>query len=198
MSGGMTVPLAVEAMRQGAIDAVTRPFDLEAVVMPALARMLNEHSTRWSTLPLIARLSTPRSATERWAHLVLKGCEADNDLKTLDDWALFVGVSYSALTEACRMARVKPHDARDFARCLRFLLHSGGRLDRVEDYLDVSDHRTLRALLERAGVTRQAPSKVMSPREFVEHQAFVDRRSNALAIILASITAPALGPLQRS
>ena len=113
---------------------------------------------------------TPRSVAERWAMLVVQACRSDGDLKTLADWAAFVGVSYSSLCEACRLVDVRPRDARDLTRVLRAIV--GSIPDRLDPglLLDVRDRRTLRTLLKKAGM--QAKTSV-SVETFLNTQQFV-------------------------
>src|SRR5439155_18340596 len=68
---------------------------------------------QWPSLPIGLRFQTPRSASERWAYRVLKACGAEEDLTTIEQWALAVGASYSAMTEMSRIIGIKPKDARD-------------------------------------------------------------------------------------
>jgi hypothetical protein len=113
---------------------------------------------------------TPRSVAERWAMLVVQACRSDGDLKTLADWAAFVGVSYSSLCEACRLVDVRPRDARDLARVLRAIV--GSMRDRLDPglLLDVRDRRTLRTLLKKAGIDVKAGVSVEG---FLNSQQFV-------------------------
>ena len=94
----------------------------------------------------------PGCAAERWALHVLKGCRSSGDVKTLTQWALSAGVSYTSLRESCRLVGIRPHDARDFTRVLRAVINSQGQQCDPEVLLDVSDSRTLATLFERAGL----------------------------------------------
>jgi CheY-like chemotaxis protein len=123
----------------------------------------------------------PRSAAERWAMLVFNACRSDGDLKTLADWAAFVGVSYSSLREACRLIEVHPRDARDLVRVLRAIMKSTD--DGVDPavLLDVRDQRTLRTLQEKAGMGVQ--ETCLSVEQFLNNQHFV-AHSNVGFIVL--------------
>jgi ActR/RegA family two-component response regulator len=187
MSEWMTTPLAVEAMKRGAIDAVELPFDVENVVVSALSRVLKGERTRWPRVPPASVLPTPRSAAERWACLVLRGCAAEHDLKTISAWASVAGTSYSALTESCRLVGIRPHDARDFLRIFGALCRVSGRTEHLEHGLDVSDHRTLKSLLERAGLAVRRTTGVISLREFVDRQQFVDPACEPVRFMLKMI-----------
>ncbi|HKE84418.1 MAG TPA: response regulator [Vicinamibacterales bacterium] len=169
MSGRMTAPLAVQAMKLGAIDAVGVPFDIEGVVLSALGDL----RTSGSDWPVLAsRLPEPKSAAERWAVLVLRACAAGHDLRTIDDWAKAAAASYSTLTESCRLVGIRPYDARDFLRMLRTLYHAQGRTENLEHALAISDYRTLKRMFERAGLSL-GRRETISLRGFIEGQTFV-------------------------
>ncbi len=173
MSGFMDIDIAVEAGRQGALRAVSSPFDVERVVKQAFADIERRRVGTWPSLPLAPRLREPRSAAECWAYLVLKACDADQDLRTLDDWRLSVAVSYSRLRESCRLIGIQPHDARNFMRALRVLLHSGGQTAHLEAELDISDYRTRDELLMRAGLAGRHVWQTLSFEEFLLAQRFI-------------------------
>ena len=79
VSGWMTPALAVEAMRLGALDAVELPVDIEGVVLSALHGFGRPEAATWPRLCTTAALATPKSAAERWAFLVLRGCRAEHE-----------------------------------------------------------------------------------------------------------------------
>jgi hypothetical protein len=162
---------------------VALPFDIEKVVISAL----RDVSTGWPPLPAPSLLSRPKSAAERWACLVLRSCVAEHDLKTIRDWASVAGVSYSALTESCRLVGIRPHDARDFLRMLRALSHASGRIDNLEHGLDVNDHRTLKTLFERAGLPLGRATGTISLDEFIGRQQFVNPACEGVRLMLKMI-----------
>jgi CheY-like chemotaxis protein len=129
----------------------------------------------------------PRSAAERWAMLVLHACRSDGDLKTLADWAAFVGVSYSSLCEACRLIEVCPRDARDLVRVLRAIIKSTNDGVNPAVLLDVRDRRTLRTLQEKAGMVAQ--DICTSVEQFLNDQQFV-ARDNVGFIVLRRLLDP--------
>jgi CheY-like chemotaxis protein len=180
VSAWMDVDLAVDAMRLGALRAVSVPFDVETVILAALA----EASTitgGWPSLPLTPRLRAAKSTVERFAHVVLRACDAIQDLRTIHNWALAVGMSRSGLAETCRIVDVQPHDARDFMRVLRVLARSRGAPKQVKLELDVADHRTLLKLLRRAGIGDELSALTLQ--EFLSAQRFIERDHLALATI---------------
>jgi CheY-like chemotaxis protein len=183
MGAPLSAHAAVAAMRLGAVNAVESPFDVARVVTAALDEITGDVLSLWPPLPAPSALVSPRSVAERWAFLILRGCAAEYDLKTIDDWARVAGISYSALTDVCRLAGIRPHAARDFLRILRALYHARGRTANLAQGLNVSDHRTLKALLSRAGLA-VAPARI-SLRDFVDRQAFVDPACEPIKLMLA-------------
>ena len=183
MSGWLTIPEAVEAMRLGAVNAVAYPFDIQSMVVASLDAKTNAQALSWRAV-LEHRPETPRSTIERWAMLVARACHSPHDLKTLRDWGAFVGVGYSSLTEACRLVGIPPHEARDFLRVLRALVASGGRGTHLELALDINDHRTLKVLLRRAGLADNGESQFVSVLEFIQRQQFIDPNHEALPVLL--------------
>jgi ActR/RegA family two-component response regulator len=188
MSGWMTTSIAVEAIKLGAVDAVDLPFDIETVVVSALREVSRyDDLAEWPQLPPTSTLTSPKSSAERWAFLVLRGCRAEHDPKTIHEWASAVGVSYSVLKEICHLVGMRSHDARDFLRVLRALLWSMGHLEHLEHGLNVNDRRTLQALFQRAGFTAGPPTGAISLHEFVKRQRFVDPDSEAVKVLLKTI-----------
>lgn len=126
---------------------------------------------------LVAR---PGCAAERWAVLVLKVREADADPRTLGDWAGFVGMSQSSLCECCRLVDVRPQAARDLARVLRAVIRSSADDTHPAMLLDVSDRRTLRRLLARAGLEEGRPASVDT---FLDRQQIVHPSNTAFTAL---------------
>lgn len=181
ISGWMTISIAVEATKLGALEALPLPFDVDNVLMSALAEAAKV--VRWPPTPLGPRLRTPKSSAERWAWLVVRACDAQDDLSTLQEWASFVGLSYRSLTESCRLVGVSPHEARDFVRILRVLLQCGGRSENLELALIVSDQRTLKRLFRRAGFDSLHPIARLSPAQFLDQQQFIDPRHKVIDVL---------------
>jgi hypothetical protein len=131
---------------------------------------------------LRAPSTEPRSAAERWARHVLKACQSDADLKTLGHWARCIGVSYSSVRESCRLLDIQPRDARDFVRVLQAIIKS--HLDHCPPkvFLDVSDTRTLDALLSRSGMTVGLRTGV-TIEEFLQAQRLIARENEGLRVL---------------
>jgi CheY-like chemotaxis protein len=180
MSGFMDYDAALEAGRLGALRAVSAMFDVEAVVSRALQQVAE--SRLWPPLPLTPHLEVPGNAAEYWAHLVLRACDAEHDLPTIEDWRKYVGVSYSALTEASRMLRIEGQNARDFMRVLRALFRSDGDVSAVVVELAVYDYRTRRDLLEAAGLA-DCESRRVSLQDYLMLQRFIRAEHPVLSAI---------------
>lgn len=189
VSGFLSTAVTVEAMKLGAVDVVEKPFEVDDLLhllhsdgrspaRPAQAGGLSEAQS--DVTPPLRR---PRSAAERWAMYVLKACESEGDLKTLEDWATFVGLSYTSLRESCRMVDVRPHDARDLMRLLRAVIRSRRTGYPPEVLLDVSDGRTLKALFVQAGIDLPSRANAVSVEEFLKSQVFVCPDNAGLGVL---------------
>jgi len=204
ISGFLTTPVIVEAMKLGATDVLEKPIAVDALV--EIARSAIRRQGKFATAIVFRDRATPktesslglritgvpmrpRSAAERWALHVLRALQSEGDLKTLQDWATFVGVSYSSLCESCRLTRIRPHDARDLVRTLRVLIRARVEHCHPQALLDISDRRTLRGLLERAGLDLEVPSDSVTLEQFLERQRFIgpdNEGLNALRLFLLS------------
>ncbi len=130
-----------------------------------------------------------RPAGRRWAGYIIQGSEASNDPRTLADWSRAVGVSRSVLIESCARIGVPARDARDLTRVLRLVR----RMDEPwepELALDVVDRRTLRALLDRAGLNLAAAKGRPTPEQFLLRQRFVPQTSPALVALRQLLSKP--------
>ncbi len=201
ISGFMTVPDAVEAMRLGAKDVIEKPISVDALEariagalgLPASSQPLeiSEAAARWLVDESVAqsgRGPRPTSIAERWARLVLRACQSEGDLRTLEQWADFARVSYSSLCETCRLLNIQPQNARDLARVLRALLHVQRDTWDVAPLLDVSDGRTLRGILHRAGLDSVPVRGTMTVDRFLDAQRFVDPANEGLRKLRALLT----------
>lgn len=121
-------------------------------------------------------------AARRWASFIILASDAPEDPRTLEEWARAVGVSRSVLIECCARLGVSPRDARDLARVLRLVR-------RVDDPWDpdlalaVADRRTVRALLDRAGLDVAASDARPTPEQFLLRQRFVPQTSPGLGAL---------------
>ena len=118
-------------------------------------------------------MANRRSIPARWTLHVIKACLAEDDLKTLADWAKAAGVSYTSLRESCYLLNIRPHDARDFARVLRAVLRSSSKGWDPARFLDIADRRTMSALLGKSGLGDPDGSQSLLD-QFFDAQAFID------------------------
>ena len=198
MSGFLTTAITVEAMKLGAIDVLEKPVDVDDLVPlvctaldhapppdgPAVPSRIHERSTGathgWDHV-------RPGSAAERWAWHVLKACESTKDLKTIEDWAECIGVSYTSLRESCHVLGIPAREARDLMRVLRAIIKSGRHRCSPEVLLDVSDGRTLDKLLRQAGLPGDA-AHTATPHQFLRDQHFVARDNAGLRILMLLVS----------
>jgi len=179
----VSIHTAVEAMRTGALTVLEKPVDpdmLKATVFGALARPDRPSSSRAAP----AYDKPPRPVADRWASYVWKACGSLTDLKTLGDWARFIGMSYSSLCETCRLLDIQPQEARDLTRVLRAVVQASLQDCRPEVLLDVGDRRTLNNLLRRSGLTRGA---ALSAVELLDRQTFIAADNEGLIALRALI-----------
>lgn len=181
ISAFLTVPITVEAMRLGAISVMEKPIELED--------LLTLFPSPAPSVPVlrqpVASSAQPRSSAERWATYAIRACKARGDLKTLEEWAKFVGVSYSTLCESCRLLGIRPHDARDLVRLLRAIMNSALHHCPPEVLLDISDRRTLKLLLKRAGLEFDSRAWTLSIDDFLRRQQFVPETNEGLSMLRA-------------
>jgi len=192
ISAFLSVETAVNAMKLGAFDVIEKPVDVEtlvALVREALKPSDHRAAPASANVPLRHRLAEdhPRSVVERWARYVMKASDissdSEGDLRTLDDWAQHVAVSYSTLCETCRLLGLRPHDARDFARVLRALKAAFLHRCAPDVFLNVGDRRRIRTLSIRAGVDLRSQGSPMLIQEFLKLQSFVPRDHECVRLI---------------
>jgi len=80
-----------------------------------------------------------RSVAQRWASLICHAMRAERDLKTIGDWARYVGVGRTTLCECCRLVHLS-------TRCQRLCTHDARRVSltramATETVLDFADVR---------------------------------------------------------
>ncbi len=190
VSAFLTITATVEAMQAGALTVVEKPLDTDTFFTTVLAALaLSGHAPAPAAAAASpARVERPRSVADRWARYVWQACGSLGDLKTLAEWARFVGLSYSGLCETCRLLDIRPHDARDFTRVLRAVVQSHRQDCRPEVLLDVSDRRTLRNILDRTGIGRSTGS--VSVEDFLSRQTFIPANNEGLLALRALIDRP--------
>jgi ActR/RegA family two-component response regulator len=191
----LSTSITVAAMKLGAFTVLEKPVPLTDMVA-LLRSAIDESGSALLTKLAAPILRAPRSVAERWALKVLKGCEADGDLRTLAAWAKVAGSSYSSLCEMCRLLGIQPLAARDLTRVLRALVKSHVDGGRIAELLDICDRRTLNALMRRAAVDPRRPGRETSVEQFLTSQCFVPV-SNAGVTTLRTLLAAGRRPLHR-
>ncbi len=167
----------VEAMRLGARTVLEKKTAARAEIVEAIVRELAAGDQ-----PLPAVSLTSGAPARRWAGHVLAVTAATADPRTLADWSRAIGVSRSVLVESCARLGIVPRDARDLARVLRLVRRPDEPWD-PETALDVADRRTLRALLDRAGLLSPASAGRPTPRRFLDVQRFVPQANPGLVAL---------------
>jgi DNA-binding response OmpR family regulator len=187
MSGWLDAEMVFEAGRLGALSVVLLPFDIEAVVLSALATV-----RRGATWPPVSAIAVPAAGgctTDRVACWIVVAGSAEGDLKTHDRWARFLDgrcgkVTSRRVTDLCAVAGLEAIQVRDLMRVLRALWHAGGQVAYVGAHLDVEKEQTLRSLLHRGGLDRP-DVRAVSLEEFLCLQRFVPGDHPLLPAILA-------------
>lgn len=193
LSGFLTVPVVVEAMRLGAADVIDKlSVDIDEIVA-SVGSLLLLHSARdgkrarvepaeavTGDIACCGDRESPGSMAERWADYVVRACESPRDLRTISEWATWVGASAPSLREYCRLIGLKPRAARDLMRVLRALRRSAPRQGSVRMQLLVGDGRTLRDLMNRAGLSESSGVSSSTADEFLDRQRFVPADHEAI------------------
>ena len=183
IGSGFTTSATVAAMKLGAFSVLEKPVAVSELV--ALLRPIANGSDTATDVagPPTDHHGAPRSVAERWALKVLKGSEANTDLKTLGAWAGVAGLSYSSLCELCRLLDIQPLAARDLTRVLRALIQSRISGGRIVDLLDICDRRTVDSLMKRAAMNPRQRGRDIPVEQFLAAQQFVPAGNAGLAML---------------
>lgn len=179
VTGWGTPELIVEAKRAGATSYADKPLiggDLVVVVDDALRLRAIQHAV------------TPNPvgyAVQRWADLIVHGVVLRDDPRTVALWCRGIAVTRATLQNRCNAAHVTPKDSLDLVRLLRVVIHHAGEPWNLQDWLNVVDDRTARALIARAGVSTDS-SCVPDLALFVSHQRLI-LRSELIEALLARL-----------
>jgi DNA-binding response OmpR family regulator len=193
VSGFLTTSATVAMMRLGAYDVIDKPIDADGLCTALAAairtaRASSTHDVRAAGDRRDIIRSASYSSAERWASSVLKACDAKSDPRTLHEWAHVAGLSYTSLRELRRMLEIRAHDARDLARLLRAVVNGRRYRCSPKVFLDVGDERTLRLLMQRAGVECFQPG--LEPDDFLRWQQLVSFEHQALRLLRTMVSDP--------
>jgi DNA-binding response OmpR family regulator len=192
----VTLSLAVEAMRLGAMDVLTTPFDLgqlyEAVCRVLWARLVKDAAqapcTTVSTEYPIGNASQVAmerrrvTIAERLAVYIVNMISCEEDPKTTSDWSKHVHASSSTIRECCRLVHVKPLNARDLGRVIRAVYRSGA-IWLPELVLDCSDVRTLKKMMDCAGLSAQRGIATPSALEVLQRQKWIPQDHSLITAV---------------
>lgn len=90
-------------------------------------------------------------------------------------------MSYSSLSELCRLQKVRPQNARDLTRLLRAAVLAPAEGCEPALLLDVRDRRTLRVMFKRAGLT--VPDTGLSVECILDQQQLIEPKHPVVARI---------------
>jgi hypothetical protein len=182
---GLPTAVTVAAMKLGALTVLEKPVAVRVIVSLLRSAGAEPRSEGQVGPTQSDSVRAPRSVAERWALKVLRGCEADGDVRTLALWASVAGLSYSSLCEICRLVAIQPLAARDLTRVLRAVMQSRVHGCRIGELLDICDRRTLNALMARAAVDPRREGRDISVDQFLTAQRFVPAGNAGLAMLRA-------------
>lgn len=134
---------------------------------------------RWPQESAAASCPMELYAVEQWTAVVARALRAPHDLPTVAAWAREAGICETQLRLRCRLVGVAAKASLDLVRVTRAVYcrnRWGGTLD---DYLHVSDGRTIERLFRRVCVRIE---EVRSPNDLVAQQRVLlsDRLKRAL------------------
>jgi hypothetical protein len=159
-------------MRLGALDVIEKPATVETLIYVSRS-LWPRRGLGAPSQPALADPPAPMASSlaARWAQYAVRGIQSPRDLKTLTLWARFVAVSESTLGETCRLNGISALDSRDLTRTLRAVVVAHRLQCDVASLFDISDLRTLRSLLKRAGLEDGGKSSLAT---LMQRQQFVD------------------------
>jgi DNA-binding response OmpR family regulator len=165
VTGLASIETAVAAMRHGAINYALKPLIGDELLQQI--ELALRHTA--------ARTSEPAPhdhAARRWAEAVAGVLSARQDPRTVGQWARAVGASSSTLRTWCLMAELSPKRSLTLARMLRAVHQSRDTTWQPAKRLDVTDPRTLRRMLDGAGLP--STLRTVSVKQLLATQSFID------------------------
>lgn len=135
------------------------------------------------TQPILSRpvVRKPGTSLEVWAHRVASISRSEADPTTIAEWARMVNVSRGALRSCCYAAGIGPRVALDVARLVRAVTLAEDSGWPAEAFLNVSDTRTIRALLRRSGLNTLDGLSLL---QFFAAQQLLQARSPHIQVLL--------------
>lgn len=172
ISGAGSIGSAVQAMKLGAADFLEKPIDM--------IELLDTIASAFAGRLPPAQGAASSIATEL-ATMMLQIVQAPADVKTCDDWARLAGVSRAVLFARCERVGVRGKQALDLGRLLRVATHGPSSLVDLDGLLGNRDHRTVTALLARAGLRvadlRTGPGEVLRRQKMLEAPGLIEALS---------------------
>jgi len=189
-SGMLESVVAHAAGCAGALRTEQMPFDVPGVLDEALKRI----HAKWPPLPIRPQLRTTfYSVVEELACLIWLACESSDDVKTIRDWADPLKIGYSTLRGLCDRAGMNAESAKNFARILRALVKSNGRVADVRFHLRYGDDRTVHPLLERAGLSAPRTPERVTLEQYLVLQQFIGDSGPILPALRRVLETPTCG-----
>jgi hypothetical protein len=149
---------------------------------PQATRVVRDHAGRPSD-------SDVGYASERWIRMIATLIKAAKDIKTLEVWAREAGLSPRSLRACCHTIGLSAKSSLDFARVLRVVLRNRDDVLRPFEVLDIVDERTMKRLLDLAGIDPLKGSRWPSLSEYFTRQTFI-RDVRILRLVAAFCESP--------
>jgi DNA-binding response OmpR family regulator len=150
VSGYFSEEIREEVSALGTATMIDKPFKLETF------------AGGLDAVPKAGRAGLPkapaRGSLKRWVELSLRGLGIDADMRTIDDWAHYVGTSRTTLKAICALTGVSTRASSRLVRLLNATIRALYHGVSLGEVLDVSDGRTLGHLLQAAGLNEREPA----------------------------------------
>lgn len=145
-SGRLTDDVEEEAWRLNAAAVLRKPVRFK-IVLAAVRAALRRRG-------IGTVICLDEGPHERVARFIAAGIGCAIDPRVSSLLAREAGASLGTFRETCRLAAIRPRDARDIARGLRARDRADGEIGRLKQFLNVRDERTSWDLLDRMGVDK--------------------------------------------
>jgi ActR/RegA family two-component response regulator len=170
---------AVRAMRGGADYCIEKAADSKLLLRIIKPMLFQSPDVRCDFDSVVAH------SLKRWADVLVSSIESPTDLRTLEEWGRFVGVSVGGLRNWCRTASLPARRSLLLARVLRAVIMQQRTTLPPDGLLNIVDRRTLGKLLAQSGGTDgQLPTSL---EEFLERQRLIEQ-PKAIAVLRATLS----------